>query len=89
METFICHEALHVPDPEKSFTAPLLLVADEERLEADVGDAGEAPEDDPGHRLLEGEHVPSVSPDAAHPSQWTILPHEPTLLKATMLHHRA
>ena len=89
VEAFEVHKALRVPDPEKSFTAPLLLVDDEESLEADVCDAWEAPENDPGHRLLEGEHVSTVSPDAAHPSQWTMVAHEPALLKTTMLHQDA
>ena len=39
MEAFVCREPLRVPDPEKSFTAPLLLVTDEHFLEADVGNA--------------------------------------------------
>ena len=81
MENFIPCGALDVPDPENSFTAPLLLVEDEESLETDVDDAGDTPEEDPGHRLFESEHVSSVSSDTALPSKWAITAHESPYLK--------
>ena len=76
MEELIPQKTLDVPDPEESVLAPLFLVADENRLKADVRNAGKAPEQDPGHCLLEAENISPIPPDAAHPPQWTITAQE-------------
>ena len=89
MENFIPCGALDVPDPENSFTAPLLLVEDEESLETDVDDARDTPEENPGHRLLEGEHISTITTNAAHLSQWTMAAHELALLNTTIIQHHA
>ena len=72
----IRQKPLDVPDPEDGVPAPLLLVADEDCLQTDVRNARKAPEQDPGHRLLEAEDISPIPPDAAHPPQWTIAAHE-------------
>ena len=51
MENFIEGGAFEVPDPENSFTAPFFLVEDEHGLKNYVDDPGNAPEEDPSHRL--------------------------------------
>ena len=80
VENFIWCGAFDVPDPENNFTCPLLLEEDEDSLEADVNDAGDTPEENPGHRLLEGEHISSVDPDTVHPSKRAMIAHEPAFL---------
>ena len=80
MENFIRCDTLDVPDPENGFTRPLLLEEDEDSLEADVNDAGDTPEENPGHRLLEGEHISLVDPDTVHPSKREMIAHEPAFL---------
>ena len=82
VKNFIGCGAFDVPNPEYGLTGPLLLVGDEEMLEADVCDAWEAPEENPGHRLLQSEDISSVTPDAAHPSQWAVTAHEPAFLES-------
>ena len=96
MENFIEGGAFEVPDPENSFTAPFFLVEDEHGLKNYVDHPGDAPEENPNHRLdeihfylffislqfnlFEGEHISAVATDAAHPSMWTKTLHEPTIL---------
>ena len=53
MENLIEGGAFEVPDPENSFTAPFFLVEDEHGLKNYVDDPGNAPEEDPSHRLRE------------------------------------
>ena len=81
MEAFVCQNTLHVPDPEHRLFAPFLFVANENRLQADVGDTGKTPEHGPGHRLLQVEHVAAITTDATHLSQRTITADEVTHLK--------
>ena len=88
-EAFVCHETLCVPDPETRFTAPLLHVVNEENLEADVGDARETPENHPGHRLLEGEHISTITTDATHLSKWTMVANKLALLNMSIIKHYA
>ena len=72
VEELVRQKSLDVPDPEESVPAPVFLVADEDCLQTDVRNARKAPEQDPGHRLLEAEDISPIPPDAAHPPQWTI-----------------
>ena len=81
MEPLIRQKSLDVPDPEESVPAPFLFVANENCLETDVGDAGKAPEQNPGHCLLQAEDISTIPTDATHLSQWTKAAYEPAHLR--------
>lgn len=66
MKAFVGNNPPDVPDPEESLATPLLFELEENGLKSEVDEAdAETPVDDPGDRLFEGDHVPSVVSDAA------------------------
>ena len=81
MEPLIRQKSLDVPDPKQCVPAPFLFVPNENGLETGVGDARKAPEENPGHCLLQAEDISTISTDTAHLSQGTITADEPAHLK--------
>ena len=67
MKAFVGNNPPDIANPEESLATPLLFELEENDLKSEVDETNDvkAPVDDPGDRLFEGEHLPSVASDAA------------------------